>query len=63
MRLIAMRHGESCNNILTQVSKDSYETHRFAEPDLTTHGEACCYRMGHECSNLGMRVDQIVCSG
>lgn len=63
MRLICMRHGESCNNILAQVSKDKYENLRMPEPDLTSHGYACCIKMGMECSNMGMKFDRIICSG
>ena len=63
MRIILMRHGETQNNILAMVSKDSYETQRLEEPELSEIGEKSCRRMGKEMGNLGFHIDKILCSG
>ena len=63
MRIILMRHGETQNNILAMVSKESYETQRLEEPELSERGEKSCRRMGKEMGNLGFNIDRIFCSG
>ena len=42
MRLIIMRHGESQNNVLENISVDLWRANRVADPDLSAAGVAEC---------------------
>ena len=61
-----MRHGESFNNILSMFPKNDasdYNEKRSVDPELSSTGQDACRRMGAKFTELGFKLDRIMCSG
>ena len=62
MRLIIMRHGESTNNVLEDISEELYRVKRESDPYLSDVGEQECKNLGVRLTELGIRIDLMVTS-
>ena len=57
-----MRHGESQNNVLAQISASVFNENRTAEPELSTKGIRDCRSVGARLAQLGIKVDLMLTS-
>ena len=62
MRLIMMRHGESQNNVVHQISDEFGWQHRVDDPKLSPMGMEECEAVGKKMSEIGLKFDVILTS-
>ncbi|GMI45889.1 hypothetical protein TrCOL_g686 [Triparma columacea] len=67
LRVTLIRHGESENNILSEIGPAAYKAGRFADPPLTALGKeqaeaTSCYLSGQDCNALIKNPDTLYVS-
>lgn len=61
MRIIFIRHGQSMNNQLTEISYETYTEKRTEDPNLTTKGEKEAESLGRFLGESKIRIDKCKC--